>query len=213
MRGVERGLPARSVEERRAQRMLILALTTCLLASPLAAQDRILGASLPPELLPVPALEAVAQATVSQSGQPAASPGTAPARSDRFLATNGPTPPVERDQGGGAVLLGALVGAGASLVGIFAFSFMNPEFNEGNVPLLYGTGITLGAMAGAALEDREPAPVWTLTGTAAGLVPMVTWMLLDAPEGWGIPVFVAPIVGGVLGNVYGQDHEPRPGRW
>jgi hypothetical protein len=77
----------------------------------------------------------------------------------------------------------------------------------GTLPAVWGSGVAVGAMVGAALARRRVAPVWTILATAAATAPFI--ILAPESDDWGTRGFVLmlalPVAGAAIGNELGQD--------
>ena len=112
-----------------------------------------------------------------------------------------------RASGAASVFVGAVVG-GFALTTVFAVSQIGsdqPQPPAGTLPAIWGSGVALGAMLGAAIAQRKVAPLWTTLATAAATAPFIIF----APESddWNgriVLVLALPVAAAVIGNTFGQ---------
>jgi hypothetical protein len=119
-----------------------------------------------------------------------------------FQSQRSPTPGVF------PVIAGAVIG-GLVPATIYTVSHIGTDQGTppgGTLPV-WGSGVAVGAMLGAALGRRRVAPVWTILATAAATAPFI--ILAPESDDWGARGFVLmlalPVAGAAIGNELGQD--------
>jgi hypothetical protein len=107
------------------------------------------------------------------------------------------------------VVAGAVIG-GLVPAAIYSVSHIGTDQSTppgGTLPAVWGSGVAVGAMVGAALGRRRVAPVWTILATAAATAPFI--ILAPESDDWGTRGFVlmlaVPVTGAAIGNDLGQD--------
>ena len=107
------------------------------------------------------------------------------------------------------VVAGAVIG-GLVPATIYTVSYIGTDQSTppgGTLPAVWGSGVAVGAMVGAALGRRRVAPVWTILATAAATAPFI--ILAPDSDDWGTRGFVLmlalPVAGAAIGNDLGQD--------
>lgn len=106
------------------------------------------------------------------------------------------------------VVAGAVIGGLVPAV-IYSVSYIGTDQSTppgGTLPAVWGSGVAVGAMIGAALGRRRVAPVWTILATAAATAPFI--ILAPESDDWtrGFVLMLAvPVTGAAIGNELGQD--------
>ena len=107
------------------------------------------------------------------------------------------------------VVAGAVIG-GLVPTTLFAVSHIGTDQGTppgGTLPAVWGSGVAVGAMLGAALGRRRVAPEWTILATALATAPFI--ILAPESDDWGtrglVWMLTLPVAGAAIGNELGQD--------